>query len=75
MAAGLAMSRCREPSTGSLGSASAFSGDGPDEEQHIYGSAVAVREDDRGGGSGRFGIYQGNWGGNRRKAELPEMTN
>ncbi len=73
------MARCREPSTGSLGSRSAFSGDDIDVEQHdgvpvvVLGASVAP--DDRGGGAGRFGIYQGNWGGFRRKAGFPEMTN
>ncbi len=34
MAAGLVMARCREPSTGSLGSCSAMTGDDEEEEQH-----------------------------------------
>ena len=75
------MARCREPSTGSLGSRSAFSGDDIDTEQHngehVVEVGASVAPDDRGGGGGggRFGIYQGNWGGNRRKVELPERTN
>ena len=82
MAAGLAMARHREPSTGSLGSCSAVTGDDDGEPQHNWVPVVVSGASDapslhRGGGdgAGRFGIYQGNWGGRRKASELPEMTN
>ncbi len=83
MAAGLAMAMHREPS---LGSCSAMSGDDTGVAQHNRERVVVVaaradapqrrgRGDGGGDGVGRFGIYQGNWGGSRRPAELPEMAN
>ena len=85
VAAGLAMANRREPSTGSLGSCSAMTGDDDGEPQHnvvpVEVSCASVPPAGRGGGdgggdgAGRFGIYQGNWGGTRRLAQLPEMTN
>ncbi len=81
VAAGLTMARHRELSTGSLGSCSATSGDDDGEPQHnhvpVMVSVASFAPVGRGGGdgAGRFGIYQGNWGGRRRFAQLPEMAN
>ena len=81
-AAGLAMARLRESSAGSFSTCSAMTGDDGGESTH---DEVPVRvpcapeatSAHRGGGdgAGRFGIYQGNWGGRRRAAQLHEITN
>ena len=78
----MAMARLRESSAGSFSTCSAMTGDDGGESTH---DEVPVRvpcapeatSAHRGGGdgAGRFGIYQGNWGGRRRAAELHEIAN
>ena len=75
----MAMAQRREPFAFTC---SAVTGDDDSEPQHnmehvVTSGASVAPVDDRGGGdgSGRFGIYQGSWGGRRRIAELPEMIN
>ena len=84
VATGSAMASLRESSVESFASAcSAVTGDDGGETVHDK-EPVKVSCDNsmppswhRGGGdgAGRFGIYQGNWGGRRRVAQLPEIAN
>ena len=78
------MARLRESSVQSVASSSsAMTGDDDGEEVHdkvpvkISCDSTMPPSGHRGGGDGggRFGIYQGNWGGNRREGLLPEINN
>ena len=77
------MARHRDVSVGSARSCSVMTGDDDGLPVHdrrpamTMNLAVAppVGEVPSGGGDGRFGIYQGNWGGYRRDPALLEMTN
>jgi hypothetical protein len=63
---------------GSAGSCSAISGDDDGIPVHMFNHVRMMNltvAPPSGGGEGRFGIYQGNWGGHRRDPALLEMAN